>query len=937
MVRAGPHRRAHFHRPLTRAGWVGATCVSLLLSGCGVLLTPHYRLERAQREIQEGKWQAAAVDLRIVVQKQPNNSQAWLLLAQLSLEAGDFGGANSGVTHAMASGAKGPKLDELRARIWIEGGQPKELLDAIAQRRIRLPEPDATLVTARALLEERQFEPALAKLQPLLAAHPDLTDARDTVAEALAAEGKLTQALQQLDVAMQRDGKSFEPPLLKGLILQQQGRYAPAGEALELAVKRMTPVTPVLRRVKALIALTDVRLAQGDLKAAAVSEAAAARLEPRSPATSLLDARLKIAHQNLQGGVSELEQVVLAAPGYNEARLLLGAALLQRGDVQQAQQQLQQVLQSEPDNLAARKLLAQVQLKLGQPEGALSVLNPALATDTLDPQLLSLYGTAAKRAGDKQALIEELQRSEREHPNDQAVLLNLGAVYLAAGQTEQALGVLQKTTDSGDPRRDRLLITALMSAEGPQAAGAEVESLRSAHPRDPGVLSVAASYYLSQGRLEDARAALRTSLTIDPDDVSSQIELARLDEAAGDPSTAENRLQAALKAHPQVLPVRLALAEVLVRRKAYDEARSLLEAAGPQADPQVQFALAQVALAKGDLKAANGVLDQAIAAQPGSAAVVEDAGLLLMKANRFDAALARFARATQLAPKNAAYWLNTARAQLALNQAPAARSSLNEADALRPQWLPTVSLLAYLDVHQGDGQAALARVQALLAQRPRDAGVLQLEGDVQRDLGRPAAAAAAYRKAQQLQPSAQLAAELYRVRQMAHTPEPQQPLEQWLAREPKSWRIRDMLGEYYLGEGKSPRRAVQEFKAVIAQEPNDVVALNDLAWALNQIGDPQAVSFAERAYHLAPNVSSVDDTLGWVLTHAGKAAGAVDYLQQAVKLDPRDLDVQYHLAYALAKAGHPAEARQILAKILSNRQPFDSRREAQLLLTSVKS
>ena len=124
-------------------------------------------------------------------------------------------------------------------------------------------------MTARALLALRQPDAALAKLQPLVAAQPDLTEAQDLVAEALAAQGKFAPALQQLDAAMRHDPKSAEPPLLEGLILQQQGQYASAEDALTLALKRMPPAEPMIHRVKALIALTQVRLALGDLKAAA--------------------------------------------------------------------------------------------------------------------------------------------------------------------------------------------------------------------------------------------------------------------------------------------------------------------------------------------------------------------------------------------------------------------------------------------------------------------------------------------------------------------------------------------------------------------------------------------------------------------------------------------------------------------------------------------
>jgi putative PEP-CTERM system TPR-repeat lipoprotein len=928
MARMGPYRL------------LGAACASLLLAGCGLVLTTHHRLERAQREIQAGQWKDAAVDLQAVIHKEPNNAQAWLLLAQLSFDAADLNGAQSGLTHAIAAGAKGKEVDELRANLWLAQKEPKDLLAAIAKHTIELPEPERTVMSARALLALDQPDEAIAKLQPLLSAQPDLTAARQTLAEALIEESKFGAALQQLDAAMQHDAKSSELPLLQGLTLKRLGQYAAAEDALKLALKRMPPAEPLVHRLRALIGLGEVRLARGEIDAAAQSAAALVKLEPQAPATMLLDARVKIARKNLIGGVAELEQVVLDAPGFNEARLVLGATQLERGDLQQALQQLDQVLQSTPsdtpENLQARELLAQVQLRLGQPQEALSILDPALSTDTLDPQLLSLYGVAASKAGDKQALIAALQRSEKEHPNDQTVLLNLAAAYLGTGQPAQALAVLRKSTDNGDPRRERMLISALMASQGAAAAGAEVDSLLQAHPDDSAVLDLAGSYYISQDQPERATAMLRKAVAANADDMDAVIGLARLEEMAGEAAAAQSRLQAALKSHPSALPVRLALADALVRAKSYDAARALLEAAGANAGPQVQFALAQVALARGDLKAANAALDSAIAAHPGRTDLIEDAGLVLMQANQYDAALARFAQASQLTPQNAEYWFNTARAQLALNEPLAARSSLNKADALQPYTPAVVGTLALLDAGQGQAQSALARMQALMARRPNDPQVLELEGDVEADLKDPAKATAAYENAQRLRPSAPLAAKLYRLRLATHAPHPQAPLEQWLARDPQSWPIHDLLGEYYLGAG-NPRLAAREFRAAIAVNANDVLGLNNLAWSLDQIGDPGAAAFAERAYRLAPNVANVDDTLGWILARGGKAAAAVDYLRHAAQLNPNDADVQYHLAYALAKSGQAAEARRILGKLLASGKAFDARQQARQLLTSVTS
>jgi putative PEP-CTERM system TPR-repeat lipoprotein len=893
-------------------------------------------MERARREIQAGEWQNAAFDLHAVVLKQPKNAEAWLLLARLSLDAADANGAQSALAHARTAGAKGSQVDALQARIWLAGGHAPALLKALDHHTIDLPQPERTVLQAHALLLTGQPAQAIALLQPLVARQPGLTEAQVLFAECLAQEGQLAQALGQLAAAERLDPKSPEPLLLAGRIDEWLGRYPAAEQAIAEALKRMPPSEPLAHRVTALVALTESRLAQGRIPAAAHSQAILAKLEPLAPETLLLDARIKLAHRDLVGGTDELERVVADAPNFVEARLMLGAALLQRGQTAEAQQQLQQVVSATPDNLQARKLLADAQLKLGEPGAALSVLTPALGAPHLDPQLLSLFNEAAQRSGNSQALLEALQRSQREHPEDEAVAVNLAAAYLSTGHAAQALALLQKTADRGDLRRDKLLITAVQATRGPEAAGREVDALLAVHPHVPGMLDLAASYWASQNQLDRARALLRQALAANPNDQLSLIDLAHVEEAAGDPAAAQRRLSAALSIHPDSLAVRLALAQALVQNHALEQARHVLQGAqDAQNSPDVQFGLAQVALAQGDLAAANAAFDRAIASQPGQTVLLGDAGVLLMRANQYAAALNRFTQATAAQPNNAMYWLDSARAQLALNEPGAARASLEKADHLQPDWLPVVSTLALIDLRQGNGSAALSRVGALLAHNPKDPGALALKGDLELALHQPAAAITAYGEAQRLRPSADVAVKLYHALLVDHAAHPAQPLQQWLKRVPTDWRVRGVLGNYYLLVAHSPQKAVPQFRAVLKQVPNDAVALNNLAWTLSRTGDPEAVTLAERAYRLAPASAGVNDTLGWILAGKGQSVQALPYLERAVKLAPQDPELGYHYAYVLAKTGRQAQARQILSKILASPQPFDARRKAQQLLATL--
>ena len=919
-----------------RAATIGVLLAMLALSGCGAFLTNHYRIERAQREMKSGEWQDAAFDLKTVLRKDPHDTQAWLLLARLSLDAADRNGAQSALRHALAAGAKGAEVNVLRARIWLGTGQAKALLAALAHHTLHLKAPERTVFLAHAELETGNPAQAIETLKPVLAGQAPPIEAEDLLAASLAQEGKLGEALRRLHSAVRLDPTSPGPLLLAGRIEEWLGQYPAAERSLTGALKRMKPSEPITHRLVALIGLTEARLALGEVALAAKSQAALGHLEPQAPETQLLDARIKLARKHLLSGTTELERVVADDPDFVQARMLLGAVFLQRGDLEQAQQQLARVVSLTPDNLEARKLLADVQLKLGEPGEALSVLTPTLGAPGLDPQLLKLFGIAARRSGHSGALLQALEREQHAHPSDESAAVNLAAVYLSSGEAAQALSLLEKTRDSADVYRDKLLITALLATRGPQAAAREVASLLAAQPHKPAVLTLAASYDVSQNQLDQARTLLRRALALDPTDAGSLLDLAHVEVAQGDVTAAERRLTAAVSAHPQALPVRFALADTLLRTRAFAQARTVLQAA-PHArtTTSVQFALARVALAQGDLSQANRALDRAIAARPGEAPIVEDAGALLMQANHYGAALERFTQATHLSPGNALYWLDSARAQLALNRPAAARDSLQKAGQLKPHWLPVVGMLAMIDVREHHAQAALSRVDALVASQPRNPGALALKGDVERALGDDAAALTAYGQSQRLQPSAVVAVKLYQTRLAAHLADPAEPLMQWLKRTPGDWRVRGVLGNYYLLVAHAPLEAERELKTVVQQAPEDPVALNNLAWLLGKRGAPQARVYAERAYRLAPQSAGVNDTLGWILAKQGQGSQALPYLARAVKLAPKNPELAYHYAFALSKTGQAAEARRILARILSSPQPFAARGKAKQLLATL--
>lgn len=915
-------------------GWV---FLALTLASCDAFVSPQQRIERARTDISAGQWGRAAIELRKVVQSDSGNVQAWMLLGNLSLDAADAVGAENALDHAMKAGAKGPELDSLRAKIWIADGKPQALIDAVAHGTITLSAPDRDVVLARAYIQLRQPKRALALLGPLLASHPRLTDARVAEARALEEQGNADAALHQLDVGLANDPHNYEPLLVKGHLLARRGDYGQAAPVLEASLHAMAPGTQLADRVAVLIDITEARLAQGEIDEAASSAAPLEKLLPQSPRVQVLSARIKLAHRDYLGGISQLERVVQRAPEYTQARMLLAAAHVERGDLEQARSQLDQIIQQAPDNIEARKLLASVSMKQGQPADALRALTPALTMRGEDPQMFSLLGEAEQRLGQSNSVTEALERAVKAHPENRNARLNLSEAYLAADRARDALPLLEQTPGDADLHRDALLVQALTATSGAAAATAEVEKLLAAHSDDRGMLNFAGLYYASQRQFDRARELIQRALGKDGRDISSLVNLARVDAAAGNTADAESALRTALGIAPGNLAVRLGLADVLISKRAFEQATRLLESKETShTSPAVRFALARIELARGDTKKANAQLDQAIALAPNRAELVNDAGTLLLNAHQYDGALARFRRAEEMAPDNAELWLNVARAQLALNQPAAARESLEKASSLQPNWLPAVSALVLIDLRDKNGQSALGRAKALVAAHPADTRALVLEGDVEGAIGQPHEALEDYSAAQAKRPTSAVALKLFGVRVNLHDAHPEEPLQKWLNAEPADVAVRNVLGDYYLAK-RNFHQAATEFESVVKEEPTSFVALNNLAWTYLRLNDPRAESVAEQAYRLAPQQANVEDTLGWILAQKHAADRALPLLLQALKEDADDPDLQYHYAYALAESGKRAEARQVLTKVLAAKRDFDSRHDAERLLAELKT
>jgi putative PEP-CTERM system TPR-repeat lipoprotein len=917
---------------------LGGLLLPLLLqvSACDALISTQQRIDRASAALDTGNLGRAAIELQKAAKSEPQNPKVRFLLAQLALAAGDPNAAKDYLDRAIAGGITDPLVPSMRVETLLMGNQPQALIDAITANQIVLPEPARSVALARAALEAGKPDQALTTLQPVLSSDPKSIEVRVVRAQALAQKGDLDGALAQAKEVVADAPEAYEGQQIEGRVLLALGQSAAAEAALDSALKHLPPGVNLPTQGFLLAALTEAQLAQKKLTEAAATYQKLAQRLPEAQATRLLGGRIKLARGDAKGAVSDLQKLTTDYPDFTEAQVALGAAEMTQGSLEQAQQELSQVVHAAPDNVEARKLLAQVQLQLQRPGDAAQSLTVGPAAG--DPQLYSLLGQARVQNGEAGAAINTLERGVRSNPADVALKVQLAQAYLAAGRTRD---VLTLTADDKlvDPRLDMLRIDAMALERGADAARAEVERLLAARPKNVSTLNFAAAYYASQNEPTRARSLLQTALSIAPHDVSTLVNSARLSLAGGDAHTAEAQLRSALAADERSVEARTSLAGVLARNGAVNDAVKLVQtgidqAKSPDDVVALQFALARVQLLAGKTTDASALLDKLVAAHPDRADVANEAGLLLLAARQPEGALKQFKSAVGVAASNAEYVYNVGRTQLALKQPADARDSFERAAQLRAEWLPPVAALAVLDLREKGVDAALTRVNGVLAKRAGDANVMLLKGDVQAAAGRFADAVETYGQVQKVHPSTDVVLKLYQARVGAHQADPEQPLVAWLPSHPRDARVHAALGEYYLATGKLAQSTPQ-LEAATAQAPDDVSSLNNLAWAYQQLKDARAQAVAEKAYQLAPNSPEITDTYGWILVQAHATDRALPLLEKASRA-ATDPTIQYHYAVALVDAKRPKEARDVLTKALAGKSNFAGRGDAEQLLGQLK-
>jgi Flp pilus assembly protein TadD len=551
-----------------------------------------------------GKTKEARDEVGFVLDQNPQDPQAPLLLADASVTSNEIAAARQRLQRLSQKGETAP-LDVALGILAFHQHDPKTA------------ETFFKLATAR----DPKFSDAYSELGNIYLLEHDLKQADAALKKAAdlapVSSGKGVRYAQfKILTGDPATGKK----LLQALVKKDPG-YLPAWIALaQLAAAEkkyddsFTLVGNVLsrdpRNLEGLILKAHLELLQGKTAQAVTDLEGTSRMFPKSPVVLYQLAMAYLANQQSDKAIGSLNQALNLNPKFAEATLLLAQLQIRSGNADSATASLRQLLQQEPGLRQAQLLLADAYRAQGSPDNAIRIY-------------------------------EELEKS---YPTNSEVPLLLGVTYLQQKQNAEARAEFEKALRLAPDSLSALqqLVSLDVSEKQYTAARQRVQQQVEKHPKSPELQLLLGQVLAAQGETNQAEATLSKSIELQPDSQAGYLMLAQLYDAAGQDAKALTQLQTLLGKDPQNASALMLMGIIKNSEKDYVGARDAYEKL-VAADTNNAVALNNLACVYADhlnqLDQAYQLARQARNLAPADPAIADTLGWILFRQGQYAAAL----------------------------------------------------------------------------------------------------------------------------------------------------------------------------------------------------------------------------------------------------------------------------------------------------------
>jgi putative PEP-CTERM system TPR-repeat lipoprotein len=733
---------------------------------------------------------------------------------------------------------------------------------------------------------------------------------------------------------LKRDGANENAGLLKGELLRQAKGDVPGAIEVYRKVIAAHPTS-----VPAQAALMSLLLEQGKLPEVRTQFAALKKSAPDNSETLYFEARLAFIDKDYKTTREITARLLKVMPESVRVLMLAGSAEYRLKEYLQAESLLGHALKNAPRQVLVRQLLAQTYLRSSQPDKAIEVLQPVLDFEGADGGSLAMAGEAYLQLGDAKKSEAAFQRALKAAPGNSTVRTAAAVAQLNRGNTGAATAELEAIAkDDGDSRADLALVSARLRQGDTAGALKAVDGVARKLPDQAMPLNLRGRVQLLAKDIPGARQSFEAALAKDPDYFASVASLAAIELADGKADLARKRFEDYQKRQPRSWQAALALAELGARTGApVATVTAMMRDAAKlnPSEPRPHLLLIERLLGSAEPKTALSAAEEAAAALPNNLEIQAALGQAQLAAGDNQRAITTFKKLSSLQPKNADHELRLADALMANKEPDESAAALKRALVIQPEYLPARRALALIAINQKRPQDAVAIAREMQQQHANLPAGYVLEGDIEASQKNWPAALTAYRTALARGKSADQAIKLHSALLSAEKQaEADAFVAEWSRQAPQDAAFAYYLGDRALSANNLPL-AEAKYREVLKVQPNNALALNNVAWLLVKQGKPGALPLAEKATQVLPDRAQLLDTLSSAQEADNQLPKAVETQLRAVKLAPSDGLLALRLARLYIKQGDKPKAREALEELAKRGDKFPAQSEVGALLKTL--
>ncbi|GFE84234.1 hypothetical protein GCM10011487_62340 [Steroidobacter agaridevorans] len=568
-----------------------------------------------------------------------------------------------------------------------------------------------------------------------------------------------------------------------------------------------------------------------------------------------------LAERNYEKARVEFRNALQIEPNDVNARYQLGRIAEKLGNPREAVGHYQAAIDQDPNHMDSRAALGRLFLLGGVPDRAMELVTPGLTQNPQSAPLLTVRGAAKAQLGDVPGAFEDAEAAAKLAPNDEYAIALLASLYRQNARSDKAIEIVTTGIDRVPESVDLRVVLAdlLLAHKQMPEAEAQLRKVIEMQPEDLSHRYRLARFHMLTKNLAAAEQTMRDAISAKPDSVEAKAALADLLASNGSADKAEVELKKFADEEKDGAQMQLALARFYESQRRIDDAQRVYGEIAKEQETKpdglvARNRLATLLLAKQDVKGASTLIEEVLKENPRDNDALALRGNMALARGDAPAAIADLRSVLRDQPNSAPILRALARAHLQNSEPALAEETLRSAVQSNPGDKTVRLELAQLLTQSGRGEQARPVLEQLVKESPSDVSVMEslfrvqaqlkdltaarataenikqaradlplgwyLEGAVSEAEKKYDAAAAAYERALEIQPSAgEPLTALVRVdAARKQLPQAFARLDKVIAQQPDNVIARNLKGELLATRGELDAAAAA-FNEAIAKAP----------------------------------------------------------------------------------------------------------------------